>query len=336
MADLPASLLNIVYSLVVEGRSLAFLLVAKNGSLVTWGGAVEAYGMGQLQKGQKIGEQVIFLEGFLPLDGPPLLLPCVEVGPGLFADVYVGQGDGGDWVLLLDATADEMQRRRMQQKVNDLSLLREKLSDMLEQPPESHFSAEEARQVFTFEAEGARCEISVLSARIQGFRSYSEETCPESVFKTLNLCLRALVRPIRNEAGLLSQVGGDALTAVFGVLPAGTSPAIQAIQAAFDMMESIQEIAPMQLEQPAFGIGIGLASGPAVVGFVGRRERRSFTAIGRQVDVAARLERRTRPGEILIDEHTFSQIGDFQPRFTVRPLCLSDVDKPIQTFSSAR
>ena len=52
----------------------------------------------------------------------------VKVANGLSADVYLFPGNEGDWVLLLDATLEENQRSRIQQKVNDLRLLLEKKS----------------------------------------------------------------------------------------------------------------------------------------------------------------------------------------------------------------
>src|SRR4030095_8559106 len=91
------------------------------------------YGMTGLQKGLRFREQVIFLEGLFPLQDPPLLLPCVETGSGLFADIHIFSGEDGNWVLLLDATLEELQRRLFHQKANDLSLRYERQSKILEQ-----------------------------------------------------------------------------------------------------------------------------------------------------------------------------------------------------------
>jgi signal transduction histidine kinase len=54
-----------------------------------------------------------------------MYFPCVETVSGTFADIHIFPRAERDWVLLLDATADEAQRRLLQQKVNDLSLLQE-------------------------------------------------------------------------------------------------------------------------------------------------------------------------------------------------------------------
>lgn len=128
MLNLPSPVIDYILILTVENRSLGYLLVEKDGRLSNWGGKLGAYGITNLQKGEYVGEQVYFLEGLLPLDDVPMFLPCIKVANGLSADVHLFPGNEGDWVLLLDATLEENQRSRIQQKVNDLRLLLEKKS----------------------------------------------------------------------------------------------------------------------------------------------------------------------------------------------------------------
>jgi PAS domain S-box-containing protein len=133
MRDLPPPVLEYLRTLIVENRSLAYLQIDKGGCLSNWGGNLAAYGMTGLHKGLPVREQVVFLEGLFPLQDPPLLLPCVETGSGLFADIHIFSGEDGNWVLLLDATPEEVQRRLFHQKANDLSLRYEQQSKILEQ-----------------------------------------------------------------------------------------------------------------------------------------------------------------------------------------------------------
>lgn len=133
MLDLPAPVLDYIHRLTVDNRSPAYLLVEKDGCLSRWGGKLAAYGVTNLQKGEHVGKQVVFLEGLFPLNGVSIFLPCIKMEDGLAADVHLIPGDEGDWVLLLDATLEEDQRSLIQQKVNDLSLLQEKQSKILNQ-----------------------------------------------------------------------------------------------------------------------------------------------------------------------------------------------------------
>src|SRR6267142_5699477 len=133
MRDLPPPVLEYLHALIVDNRSLAYLQIDKGGCLSNWGGNLAAYGMTGLRKGLPVREQVVFLEGLLPLQDSPLLLPCVETGSGLFADIHIFSGEDGNWVLLLDVTPEELQRRLFHQKANELSLRYEQQAKILEQ-----------------------------------------------------------------------------------------------------------------------------------------------------------------------------------------------------------
>lgn len=123
MPGLPSPVLTYLQFLALESRAPAYLRVDKDGSLRDWGGEVATYGLNNLHRGASASAQVLFLESLLPLQSSPLVLPSVAVGEERFVDIHIFSDAGGDWVLLLDATADEAQRRRFQQRVNELSLL---------------------------------------------------------------------------------------------------------------------------------------------------------------------------------------------------------------------
>ena len=109
-----------------ESRSLAYLFVGKDGCLDSWGGKLNQYGIANLHQGENASQQILFLEGLLPLDGIPLFLPCLKTEPGVCADVHLFPEKEGDWVLLLDATWDEMQIFKVQQEVNSSCLMQRK------------------------------------------------------------------------------------------------------------------------------------------------------------------------------------------------------------------
>jgi hypothetical protein len=133
MLELPTPVISYLIALLLENRSLAYLLVQKDGALSAWGGKLAAYGVGNLQKGKNIGQQIFFLEGLLPLDDVSLFLPRLKTEEGICVDVHMFPSEEGDWVLLLDATVDEMQLSLIQQHANDLSLSQEKISRVLNQ-----------------------------------------------------------------------------------------------------------------------------------------------------------------------------------------------------------
>lgn len=128
MLDIPIPVINDILNILIETRSLAYLLVNKDGCLLAWGGKLTEYGITNLIKGENVTKQVFFLEGLLPLDHIPLFLPLIKTDYGIFTDIHLFPSEVGDLVLLLDSTWNEKQLSLIQQITNDCSLLQEKLA----------------------------------------------------------------------------------------------------------------------------------------------------------------------------------------------------------------
>lgn len=118
----PAPINDFMLKLTADTRLPAYLQVQNDGRLTSWGGALEAYGIKGLVRNQPVGEQVFFLEGMIPIDTSPTFLPYMKTDSGLSADVYLFKGEGGTWVLLMDATWEARKRKAIQQRANELSL----------------------------------------------------------------------------------------------------------------------------------------------------------------------------------------------------------------------
>lgn len=335
MLKFPRPIQEHLCTIAVDIRSPAYLLIEKNGYLLDWGGKLAAYGITDLQKGQNVEEKVFFLQGLFPLDGSPLLLQCIQMEEGISADIHIFSTDEKVWVLLLDATFNELQRSIFQQKGNDLSLLQEKQSKLLNQYLGKDVAASLSQGIFTRNQTGDRANVTILFADIRGFTSYSEKTPPEEVFKILNLYLPAMIQPILDEAGIVDKLIGDAVMGIFGVLSATESPPKQAIKSAFQMIEAVNAISKiLQTDNDStFKIGIGIASGPVALGILGSRDRRTFTAIGHHVNLAARLEGQARSSEILVDQNTFEKLEDMQESFSENTLSFKGIAEPLLTYS---
>jgi hypothetical protein len=126
--DIPDRVITYILNFIIKERSLAYLLVKQDGSLLTWGGKLSRYGITNLCQGEQISKQVFFLEGLLPLDNSSLFLPFIKTETNICADIHIFTSDEGDWVLLLDSIVDENYLSLMQQEINNYSLLQEKSS----------------------------------------------------------------------------------------------------------------------------------------------------------------------------------------------------------------
>jgi len=151
MINIPSPVLDYICDITVENRSPAYLLVTKDGYLSNWGGNLVAYGLINLEKEKYVKEQVVFLEGLLPLDDSPIFLPGIKTEDGLSADVHLFSRNEGDWVLLLDATIEENQHRPIQQEWNNLSLFWKKEFRILNQYVEKNAPTNVTQSVLTVE-----------------------------------------------------------------------------------------------------------------------------------------------------------------------------------------
>jgi len=149
-------------------------------------------------------------------------------------------------------------------------------------------------------------EVTVLFADIRSFTSLSENMAPEDVISMLNEYFDDMVEVIFHHQGILDKFVGDELMAVFGLLGDAEQGPEHAIRAAMGMQERLRMLmAEHRLQgKPVFSVGIGINTGPVVVGNVGSKNRMDYTVIGDTVNVAARLEQMAEGGIILVGETT--------------------------------
>ena len=139
-------------------------------------------------------------------------------------------------------------------------------------------------------------DATVLISDLRNFTSLSEKLTPAETLAFLNDVQGELAAAVRGRGGTVDKFMGDGMLAVFGVLePLPNHPA-QALLAARDMLDVIQRLNERRVAQgqTPVRIGIGLQSGPVVVGCLGSGERLEFTVLGDVVNTASRLEALTK------------------------------------------
>jgi adenylate cyclase len=160
-------------------------------------------------------------------------------------------------------------------------------------------------------------EITVLFADIRGFTRRSAQEAPECVVTLLNRFLTLGVAAVEDNGGSINKFLGDGFMALFGVRRGVAQHADLAVRAALKLLAGLKEL-NRELDQEGqapLAIGVGIHTGPALVGCVGatladsdggKRVRREFTAIGKTVNLAQRLEQLTKQccGPILLSEAT--------------------------------
>ncbi|MDM8561192.1 response regulator [Candidatus Parabeggiatoa sp. HSG14] len=132
MITIPLSIAKYIRSMWMAEMIITYLYIDKQGDLVEWKGYPQHYGLTNLIAGQSAVEQVDFLDGMLNIPHTQIL-QFVSVGRGRSANVHIVPSEKGTYVLMFDATAEHDQQQKMQQQVNDLSLLSYRQSQLLQE-----------------------------------------------------------------------------------------------------------------------------------------------------------------------------------------------------------
>lgn len=183
-----------------------------------------------------------------------------------------------------------------------------------------------------------RQEATILFADIRSFTSISEHMGPEAVLDFLSAYFDAMVHIIFSHDGILDKFIGDELMATFGVLGNPQDGPINAVKAAIAMQVRTRSLMTefRRKKYPAFEIGIGINTGPVVMGSVGSRNRMDYTVIGDTVNVASRLQEFAEGQSVLVGEQTWLRCKamiSMNPRGEVM---VRNRDKPVKCFEVKR
>jgi adenylate cyclase len=165
------------------------------------------------------------------------------------------------------------------------------------------------------EVKGQSKVITLLFSDIRGFTTLSESRQPEEIVEILNRYFSKQVDVVFRHGGTVDKFIGDAIMAFWGAPVDDPRHAQNAVKAALEMARVVDEFRatlPGELSRE-FDIGIGVHTGPAVVGFIGSENKLDYTAIGDSVNLASRIEGATKGvARILVSEATRSACeGDF-------------------------
>ncbi|MFY2764987.1 CHASE2 domain-containing protein [Arenimonas sp. MALMAid1274] len=157
-------------------------------------------------------------------------------------------------------------------------------------------------------------EITILFSDIRGFTTLSETRTPEQVVDLLNRYFSRQVDVIFSNGGTLDKFIGDAVMAFWNAPTDIPDHAERAVAAAIGMTEALDAFKRDLLARGEglgdFDVGIGLHTGPAVVGFLGSDSRMEYTAIGDTVNLGSRIESATKGvARVLVSDATRAACG---------------------------
>jgi len=169
---------------------------------------------------------------------------------------------------------------------------------------------------------GAEVEMSMLFVDVRGSTALSEQMTSMEFQKLINRFYVGSTKAIAEEDGLVEKLAGDAVAAFWGAGFAGKNYVARTIRAA----QKVQKV----MEQQKIPVGIGVHAGVAFFGAMGSAEGLiNISAIGDEVNTAARLASKAMAGEIIVSEQALNKAGFDGDGLETRRLELKGISQPV-------
>jgi adenylate cyclase len=224
------------------------------------------------------------------LEGVANVVRCIELG----AEDYLTKPVNP--VLLRARIGASLEKKRLRDQLKAL-VRRFATSEVADDMQQSGFALG-----------GRHVDATVMFCDIRGFTALVESQSPDETIDLLNTWYTLMFDAINSHGGVVNQMIGDGLMAIFGAPAPLADAARSAVDAALEMTAMVAQFsAEREAEgRPPLKMGIGIASGEVVAGYTGTQERATYTCIGDTVNLAARLEAHTKVAgqSILIDAAT--------------------------------
>jgi adenylate cyclase len=184
---------------------------------------------------------------------------------------------------------------------------------------------------------GTEQEITVMFVDLRSFTERSANLTPGKAVRLLNEFLHVMVEVVEGEhGGMINKFLGDGFVALFGV-DGGNDHADEALAAGRSMQRKLEELNRERAKRgdDAMAMGIGINTGPAIVGSIGSADRMEFTAIGNTVNVASRIEglSKTVDTSLLISKSTRDALKS-PPELRAFPLQkIKGVEEMVEVFT---
>ncbi len=194
----------------------------------------------------------------------------------------------------------------MQQRIKEETQARESLSRML--------SPNLVDQIVSgdlpIEKGGQLRKVTVLFSDVRGFTNLTERTPPAEMVEMMNDYFERVTSIVFKHEGTLDKYIGDAVMALWGAPLATDEDEMRAVHCAIEMQAAIAEFNEerMALDLDPIAVGIGIATGQLIAGYMGSSQTLSYTVLGRSVNLSARLCGQAGPGEVLLSPSTFEEV----------------------------
>ncbi len=181
---------------------------------------------------------------------------------------------------------------------------------------------------------GSKCEVTMFFSDIRGFTKMSEGMDPTDIVEQLNVYFTRMTDILMELDGTLDKYVGDELMALFGAPVMRDDDPIRAVLTGVHMLDALRELQEVwkQEGKPVISIGIGINTGIVTAGYMGSEKQLSYTVIGDNVNLAARVMAAAKPMELFITRSTYERV---EPYFEVtqrESIMVKGKSMPIEIF----
>lgn len=174
--------------------------------------------------------------------------------------------------------------------------------------------------------------VTVLHAGIRGFTQFSQKLHAQVAIKMLNTIYDKLMPILFQNRGTFDKYIGESVTAFYGAPVAYPDDAARAVQTALAMRCAFQTL---QSDQPTFtalGLAIGLATGNALIGYIGADQAMDYTVLGTVPAAAKTIQESAGSGQVLADRETVERMNDQHTAFLSSVTALSGEGASIPVY----
>jgi adenylate cyclase len=182
---------------------------------------------------------------------------------------------------------------------------------------------------------GERRELTVLFTDLRDSTSLAQKLAPERFAALLNDVLGAMTGVLFARGGMLDKFTGDGFLAIFGAPLPQEDHALRACRAALDMLGALEAVRERWTDLGIpIEVGIGINSGPMIIGNMGSAERFTYTVIGDEAHLGARLESANQDvrTHVLISEATYVQVHDKIAARELDVVKFRGLEQPVRVF----
>jgi adenylate cyclase len=179
-----------------------------------------------------------------------------------------------------------------------------------------------------------RREITAIFLDLRGFTAFSDHAEPEEVMALLRTYYMEAGKVIFKFEGTLEYFAGDGMMVFFNdPVPCGNH-AEKAVRMSLEIRDRVKDLRTAWLKKNYnLDLGTGLATGDAAVGHIGFKDRMNYGAVGKVINLAARLCGEAKGGQILTTEKTLSKVENLVNAEPLEELHLKGFDHSVNAFN---